>query len=705
MRLRSLVCLALIGLVAAPAWADYQVRGRFQYRDRAWGPGGFTGADVDLPIRFADVQVLDESNPGIVLGYGPTDATGSFTINVIDNQVRNVYVRVLSKADYTPTFQARVFRTGTSALFAVTSMTYTGHPPSQDIDFTASPVVAPPSSDVERPGEAFNILDQVLDAFGFIAAVHGSWPSRLLTLYWAKGSSDGTYYAHGDASIHLYGLPNDSDGYDDTVILHETGHYTEYNLSRSDNPGGQHSLNGYYPLTLTWSEGWATFFANMVREWRGLPRSDLYVDTNGTTGTGGAFISYSVENPSLGQPGANNEVTVNALLWDTVDTPSTLDASSGVDDDALALADGPGDFWDVLIGHIKFASSISLEDFWDGWVLLGKGHLTEMQPIFGARKVEYFLDGFESDALPVLAKTVVAGAPATHRTTYPAGDQDWFLIGVVGGAEYTFLTQNLWSGADTSLDLFAADGTTPLASNDDVVSGDPSSRIVYTPPVSGHVYLRCRRKTDPHTYGSYDLAVFGPPVPVELSDVQLTALPEGNELRWRARRDGSFSHFEVERAADAAGPWSVVAAVEPTALEGTAALYAFLDRDVEPGRAYAYRLAGVDTNGERSTFGPFVLESVAPSRFVLLAPYPNPFNPSTTIAFELPRAARTWLRVYSADGRVVRTLVAGEDLAGGRHQTRWDGRDEAGADAASGVYWFRLDSDGGRQVHRGVLVR
>jgi FlgD Ig-like domain len=703
----SLVALMLAGVLASPAAADFQVRGRFLYQDRVFGPAGFTGSDVNLPIRLADVEVRDFNNSLVVLGTGATDLNGTFTINCVDNQIRDVYVRVLTKADQTPSFKARVLNNPTSnAVYALVTPPYPAHTPTVDIDFTASPVVATQSPSSTTIGEPFNIFDQALDAFDFIASLTGSRPTRLMTLFWYKGSLDGTYYSHGDASIHLLGGGSDSDGYDDTVILHEIGHYTEYNLANSNNPGGAHSLSGYYALTLTWSEGWATFFENMVRNWKGFGRPDLYVDTNGTTGTGGAFISYSVENPVYGQPGANNEITVNALLWDIVDTPAVADLTPGTDDDALNLANGPADFWDVFVNYIRTATSISLEDFWDGWFARGHDEQAAMQALFAARGVEYFPDAFESDATPILAKTVVAGSAATHRTTYPAGDEDWFVIGVQAASQYVFATQNLLSGADTWLDLYAADGTTPIQSNDDVSPpGDVSSRITYTPGTSAVLYLRCKRKTDQHTYGSYDLLVTGAPVPVELTDVQVAGVPGGIQLRWHARRDGAFSHFEVERGPAAAGPWTVLASVDPTTSDGTMEVYEYLDRAAEPGSRYAYRIVGVESTGERTAFGPFGLDVVVPARFALESPRPNPFNPTTTVAFELPRTTRAFLRIYAADGRLIRTLIDGENLVAGPHEIRWDGRSDNGSGVASGVYWFRLLADGEHQVRRGVLVR
>ena len=73
---------------------------------------------------------------------------------------------------------------------------------------------------------------------------------------------------------------------------------------------------------------------------------------------------------------------------------------------------------------------------------------------------------------------------------------------------------------------------------------------------------------------------------------------------------------------------------------------------------------------------------------------PNPFNPSTTIAFRLGAADHATLAVYTVGGRLVRTLLD-EGLAAGEHAARWDGRDDQGRDVASGTYLYRLRTSGG----------
>ena len=82
---------------------------------------------------------------------------------------------------------------------------------------------------------------------------------------------------------------------------------------------------------------------------------------------------------------------------------------------------------------------------------------------------------------------------------------------------------------------------------------------------------------------------------------------------------------------------------------------------------------------------------VAPTAFALAQNFPNPFNPSTTIAFQLGRPARVELTIYSVSGQRVRTLISGA-LPAGPHRRQWDGRDDSGQRVASGSYLYRLSA-------------
>ena len=92
-----------------------------------------------------------------------------------------------------------------------------------------------------------------------------------------------------------------------------------------------------------------------------------------------------------------------------------------------------------------------------------------------------------------------------------------------------------------------------------------------------------------------------------------------------------------------------------------------------------------------------------PQGFALGHNYPNPFNPSTVIPYQLPAATEVRLDVFNVLGQHVATLVDAEQQAG-FHTAKWDATDAAGQAMAAGVYFYRLTTSGGQQTQRMVLV-
>ncbi len=84
--------------------------------------------------------------------------------------------------------------------------------------------------------------------------------------------------------------------------------------------------------------------------------------------------------------------------------------------------------------------------------------------------------------------------------------------------------------------------------------------------------------------------------------------------------------------------------------------------------------------------------------------WPNPFNPTTTIAFTLPADGNVTVDVLDLQGRRVRTLVSGQRTAG-EHLVTWDGRDDGGRPAASGTYLVRATGAGMVTFHKIVLAK
>jgi flagellar hook assembly protein FlgD len=83
---------------------------------------------------------------------------------------------------------------------------------------------------------------------------------------------------------------------------------------------------------------------------------------------------------------------------------------------------------------------------------------------------------------------------------------------------------------------------------------------------------------------------------------------------------------------------------------------------------------------------------------------PNPFNPVTRIAYDVPTAGHVTLTVHALDGSLVKTLVDA-DLDAGRKTAAWRGRNQDGRRAASGAYILRLASDQGVSSKKVVLAK
>ncbi len=94
-----------------------------------------------------------------------------------------------------------------------------------------------------------------------------------------------------------------------------------------------------------------------------------------------------------------------------------------------------------------------------------------------------------------------------------------------------------------------------------------------------------------------------------------------------------------------------------------------------------------------------------PTEFALLQNFPNPFNPETTIGYELAESADVTLQIYNVVGQVVRTLIASESQSVGRYQVRWDGMDDRGMPVSSGIYFYQISAGKFQDVRKLMLLK
>jgi len=97
-------------------------------------------------------------------------------------------------------------------------------------------------------------------------------------------------------------------------------------------------------------------------------------------------------------------------------------------------------------------------------------------------------------------------------------------------------------------------------------------------------------------------------------------------------------------------------------------------------------------------------DSEVPTQFALEQNYPNPFNPTTEIRFALPNATKVSLVVYDLLGRTIKTLVR-DDMHAGEYRVVWNGTNESGKNVASGVYFYRLESEKFTAVRKMMFLK
>ncbi|MFO7654798.1 MAG: FlgD immunoglobulin-like domain containing protein [Candidatus Krumholzibacteriia bacterium] len=85
--------------------------------------------------------------------------------------------------------------------------------------------------------------------------------------------------------------------------------------------------------------------------------------------------------------------------------------------------------------------------------------------------------------------------------------------------------------------------------------------------------------------------------------------------------------------------------------------------------------------------------------------YPNPFNPTTTIKFTVPRTGDVSLRIYNVRGELVRTLLDEARYDAGTHPVVWEGTNENGGKVASGVYFYEVRANGQTVINKMALVK
>ena len=192
---------------------------------------------------------------------------------------------------------------------------------------------------------------------------------------------------------------------------------------------------------------------------------------------------------------------------------------------------------------------------------------------------------------------------------------------------------------------------------------------------------------------------------VNIQDLVLVANALGQTGQQAAdvNGDGIVNIQDLVKVAGAIGGDAAAPSVMPAALEF------FSTAEVQQWLVATNRLSLTDALSQRGVrFLEQLLAALTPTETALLPNYPNPFNPETWIPYQLAESAAVTVRIYAANGSLVRMLALGHQPAGiyeGRSRAAyWDGKNALGEPVASGVYFYTL-SAGDFTATRKMLIR
>jgi len=251
--------------------------------------------------------------------------------------------------------------------------------------------------------------------------------------------------------------------------------------------------------------------------------------------------------------------------------------------------------------------------------------------------------------------------------------QDYLNVETGSGYQHALLTDILQI-------TFSADGSTILFEmKNGQVAQEPLDNIV-------------QMLFDPNPQGDQSL-------PVELSSFTAVQTDDGVTLFWETASEVNNMGFDIERKNE---EWEKIGFVLGEGNSSSPVSYTYVDENVSGKQNLQYRLKQIDTDGTYE-YSPVVfvtLEEIAlPIEFKLHHNYPNPFNPETTIAYEIAKENITTLLVYDMQGKLVEILV-NENQFPGRYKLTFQANNYA-----SGVYFCKLNSGNQQQLIKMLLMK
>jgi len=266
-------------------------------------------------------------------------------------------------------------------------------------------------------------------------------------------------------------------------------------------------------------------------------------------------------------------------------------------------------------------------------------------------------------------------------------------------------TSNLidWTVTATGNASVAVEGQSGLT----FTTAPTATSIVLNSSGSGNSTVSVQAVVGSATFTAADV-VFEEATPVELAAFGGEAVEDRVVLDWTTGSQTNNAGWRVLRSTDGENYEAVGAFVAGSGTTEELLSYSFDDLEMPQGESVFYVLEQMDLDGTVHLSNPIEVLLGArfqeiPEKFRVNA-YPNPFNPSTTVSYDLPSAEQVTIVIYDVLGQEVRRLVD-DQTAAGRYNIRWDARDNGGRSVGSGVYIARIDAGTFSQSQKMLLLK
>jgi len=176
-------------------------------------------------------------------------------------------------------------------------------------------------------------------------------------------------------------------------------------------------------------------------------------------------------------------------------------------------------------------------------------------------------------------------------------------------------------------------------------------------------------------------------VPVELASFSARVLENTVVLEWSTISETNNFGFEIQKGFDEKN-FNKIGFIAGNDTESSTINYRFNDSKISSGVSY-YRLKQIDTDGSFLYSEILKVEKTTPKYYVLNQNFPNPFNPTTSISYQLAEDTHVSIKIYNGLGQEIKTLVD-ENKTAASYSIYWDGRDNLGNPVVSGVYLYQI---------------